>query len=68
MSYIVSTSILGIQTFVTRFDPSAKPLPDAAGPLPGAPPLNIARVRSIRSSLEFCGADADAASAACGKQ
>ena len=23
MSYIVSTSILGIQTFVTRFDPSA---------------------------------------------
>jgi hypothetical protein len=24
MSYIVSTSILGIQTFVTRFDPSAR--------------------------------------------
>ena len=25
MSYIVSTSILGIQTFVTRFDPSELP-------------------------------------------
>lgn len=24
MSYIVSTSILGIQTFVTRFDPSGR--------------------------------------------
>ena len=24
MSYIVSTSILGIQTFVTRFDPSVR--------------------------------------------
>ena len=26
MSYIVSTSILGIQTFVTRFDPSGRHL------------------------------------------
>ena len=42
MSYIVSTSILGIQTFVTRFDPSAS----SVGPL-GQPISGVVRLANM---------------------
>ena len=35
MSYIVSTSILGIQTFLTRFDPSGRHSDDHTRPSSG---------------------------------
>ena len=47
---------------------AAGPLPDATGPLAGAPALNIARVRSISCSTVLADEASAAASAACGKQ
>jgi len=52
MSYIVSTSILGIQTFVTRFDPSGPPWPKSRiGGLksPHGPKSQKGRLRSQKT-------------------